>query len=811
MNKSLMLLFVLSGVLMLDSVVLVLANPNKPKETPSNSGSETFSNSATPTIQSPPPHSQGKPKQKGKGKNDNDGGQFLQQTGTIDLVVTSFTITAVGGGAGDSALPNTSATLEVTIKNIGTDTAENFRLDVWSHLPNAPTLNMVGDFATVVSSLAGGQSLTFVNQFVIPGGTGTYVARAVVDSTDAVFENLAANSELNNNTTVGTYTAMLMGSQLPSNKIFAIGHGGTFQLHGKSSPYGEPWVPGKPTETVTSGLTITSRSTTTQGDVFYTVAVAANQIGVGTITSECGNTLTSNVITSGMLSLTPSHQVILSGKAGTFTANSDPVGQWADGWPQSSLTTTPNGQATLSNPVTIGGEKRIAVNAVANANGVGTLTVFHGTSTKTATMTFVDTATVDWVGLDSNFEPMANPGTHGGGHRIFPDRNTPNDTLHNRVAVGVTLTQALPAGASLTLWWRVFDVDDPSQDFGGPGTGGGTNTADVNDTAVGVFNGNDNRPAPGGMSATSGSITILGGSLSSVSPAFSITSRQPGNNWKFVVGASLLEVNLMVLNTATMNGRTEVLSFRQTATGPAVPANRQSQLLSVWRKLHVEVDSMAAVPNSGSQVNTISGNITDIGNGGASLTVNVSLRDGSPDLNTPPAPPPPGPGNGRFENGLLFVGQTATTTYLTASNGSNFLMPAAATPFTLPFSLVNSSGGSLVSGLVLRMEQIASATQFVINESLTPSAYVGGTFTILGVSSPVAANGVVTIITSEMVIPFTVHDDDNDFLLPLNVAPGNNGTLLSVLTETMREAFIEVLDDEGGEPLAATKTTPHFS
>jgi hypothetical protein len=501
-KKSLMLLFALGGAFILFGAVLALADPKKPKETFSDSGSDTFSDSPTPTTQ-PNGHDKAKNQRKNKG---GDGGvQLLQQTGTIDLVVTSFTITAVGGGPGDSALPGTSATLEVTIKNIGSDTAENFQLEVWSHLPNAPTLNTTGDFSMLISSLAAGQSLTFVNQFVIPGGTGTYVARAYVDSTDAVMENLAPNSELNNNTTVGTYTAMLMGSLLPSNKIFAIGHGGTFQLHGKSSPYGEPWVPGKPTETVTGGLTITSRATTTQGDVFYTVEVAANQIGVGTITSECGNTLTSNVITSGMLSLTPSHQVSLSGKAGTFTANSDPVGQWADNWPQSSLSTNPNGQATLSNPVTIGGEKRIAVNAVANANGVGTLTVFHGTSSKTATMTFVDTATVDWVGLDSNFEPLANPGTHGGGHRIFAEKNSPNDTsLHNRVAVGVTLTQVLPAGASLTLWWRVFDVDDPSQNFDG-----GVNPADTNDTTAAIFNGNDNRPAAGGMSATTGSITIL--------------------------------------------------------------------------------------------------------------------------------------------------------------------------------------------------------------------------------------------------------------------------------------------------------------
>jgi hypothetical protein len=242
----------------------------------------------------------------------------------------------------------------------------------------------------------------------------------------------------------------------------------------------------------------------------------------------------------------------------------------------------------------------------------------------------------------------------------------------------------------------------------------------------------------------------------------------------------------MVLNTGTTNGRTEVLSFLQTAAGPAVPANRQSQLLSVWRKLHVEVDSMAAVPNSGSQANTVSGDITEISAGGASLLVSATLRDLSPDLDSPPSPPPPGPGNGRFENGVIFVGQTATTTYPVASNGSNFVVATTIAPFTLPFSMVNSTGGGLISGLVTRMEQISNATQFTINVSLTPSAYVGGTFTILGVSSPISANGVVTVITNAMVIPFTLHDDDHDHLMPY-VLTG----LDPIFVNAYRDCYIE--------------------
>ncbi len=192
--------------------------------------------------------------------------------------------------------------------------------------------------------------------------------------------------------------------------------------------------------------------------------------------------------------------------------------------------------------------------------------------------------------------------------RFFPEKEVPGGLKREEVLV---VAKIHPAAAGTQVYWDSLDADDPSAD-----------AAPVDPNGP---NGNDNRgnygAAPGAPDGDDG--MLIGEDASGIAATATYTggiafvrlhtTSQPGDN--FTVRASL---------SSTFN------SFDESAP------------VTVWRRLHVEVDSMGAPVGT-----TVNGNITNVAFHAATntsdVTVDVNLDDGSP------AP-------GRFQGGVLTAG-----------------------------------------------------------------------------------------------------------------------------------------------------------
>jgi alpha-tubulin suppressor-like RCC1 family protein len=114
----------------------------------------------------------------------------LAMQGGADLKIESMTLTKAFGMAGDTA------TLTVTIANVGSTIANNFNLDVWFHRLAVPACGDTGSVTETIASLASGATLQFSYELTFPNDVGGYYARALVDSTCAVTENSESNNSM---------------------------------------------------------------------------------------------------------------------------------------------------------------------------------------------------------------------------------------------------------------------------------------------------------------------------------------------------------------------------------------------------------------------------------------------------------------------------------------------------------------------------------------------------------------------------------------------------------------------------------------
>jgi hypothetical protein len=185
--------------------------------------------------------------------------------------------------------------------------------------------------------------------------------------------------------------------------------------------------------------------------------------------------------------------------------------------------------------------------------------------------------TVSWETIDSTIDDNPNI---GGGKRIFPDWQRPNDPVNRR---RVRVKAQTTMGQGQTVFFRSFDIDDPENEI--------TFTIDPNGAA-----GDDNRgsPKPGTLSAASATTDSNG-----VATVEFTTTMQPGDN--FMVAAS---TDSNYLNGVVVNG-----TGLKDAANNDLPTNnaKATPMLTVWRQLHMEVDSMGLVEG-----NIIFGNVTSM-------------------------------------------------------------------------------------------------------------------------------------------------------------------------------------------------------
>lgn len=198
----------------------------------------------------------------------------------------------------------------------------------------------------------------------------------------------------------------------------------------------------------------------------------------------------------------------------------------------------------------------------------------------------------------------------GAGLRIFPDKKLPTETVdRRRIRVKA---QYSTATAGVRIYFRNFDVDDPS-----------ANTAPI-DVELTRNAGNDNNGNIDGTTATRAGLLIIpsagqpnpyscqafsnsnASGVSCLTDANGVaivdfqTTMQPGDNFSVVAGPDETYVSGLALagNGVDLNDTNNNEIPATSATNECSAAmNRacRTDMLTVWRRLHLEIDSMGNV------------------------------------------------------------------------------------------------------------------------------------------------------------------------------------------------------------------------
>jgi hypothetical protein len=112
----------------------------------------------------------------------NNQGSLTVTTTLPNLHITGMTVTPESGVAG------TSATVTLTVANVGSIASSAFRVDVWFDRPSAPDGGETGNVSRNFNWLAAGASVTFTTAFTFGAATGVSRVWAFADSQCAVPE-----------------------------------------------------------------------------------------------------------------------------------------------------------------------------------------------------------------------------------------------------------------------------------------------------------------------------------------------------------------------------------------------------------------------------------------------------------------------------------------------------------------------------------------------------------------------------------------------------------------------------------------------
>lgn len=327
----------------------------------------------------------------------------------------------------------------------------------------------------------------------------------------------------------------------------------------------------------------------------------------------------------------------------------------------------------------------------------------------TVALTVIAVEKMEWVGQNNsvtggnNLDGNAHPGPNGTvGKRVFPDAPKAGQPARDRVTLQVTLSAPVPA--KFELYLRALDVDDPS-----------SNNAplDPNDTApaagkypdtnINYTLNEDNRGSVGGFKSgqfvrRAPDVEVPATALTDPQdvkylPAtlifnpnakfnqvdFQVT-KQPGDNFRVLASCDPDFLNDAVNQDNQQHGLEIRIAPAKGAPLALLPEHKswQSEVLTVWRWLHLEVDSMAAPPNRPQacpggwvvNMNTVCGRITNVAPSPQAnqslVTTDQTLEDdnqyenGSLRLGPPPARQFKSLGNTAGPNATVTVQNDAT-------------------------------------------------------------------------------------------------------------------------------------------------------
>jgi hypothetical protein len=385
--------------------------------------------------------------------------------------------------------------------------------------------------------------------------------------------------------------------------------------------------------------------------------------------------------------------------------------------------------------------------------------------------------------LDIDGNPQA-----GLGKRIFPDRLTPADGLARSTVI--VRVRVLPSSATnCVVWFRSFDLDDPSQNYDG-----GTNEVDSNDTAT-LHKGSDNRGTPqvgtfAPDSRRSGSIVMeVDGQTVCVGMIdFSVTL-QAGDNFR--IGTSF---NPEYLDNVTIDeGTGQGLSLVADAS-----IVKTTDMLTVWRRLHIERDEMDGV----SGVNSIETQIAalELKQGFSpstrvfTLTANLTEGDQSPNRDSQE------PGDGRFEHGIVSFPSSdpQIDSQAIGCNGDVWIGPSYGSDFLLCFHLTKADNSDPVDGSVDACSTTGGQSTIGIhNGALESDAYIGGQLKLGAAVYTIVSNTTDQLVTSEAVLVACLLTDDDSLVQP---AVADLGLVSGDVAETnlFWDAYISPVLDGGG-------------
>lgn len=194
----------------------------------------------------------------------------------------------------------------------------------------------------------------------------------------------------------------------------------------------------------------------------------------------------------------------------------------------------------------------------------------------------VQSVTIDSVGTSSAVSDI------GTDQRIFPDKHSPNENVDRRT-VRVTANVGQPG---VMVHFKNVDVDDPSSDP----------LIDENDGNGNGPTGNDNRdgrnagpgqPYPASAAGVLSQTSAITNSSGVATVLFTVT-RQPGDNFRIAASTDNGYLTGVVANGTGLKDAANIPLPEPGAAAPNARA-RQTKLLTVWRKIHLEVDSMGPV------------------------------------------------------------------------------------------------------------------------------------------------------------------------------------------------------------------------
>jgi len=277
-------------------------------------------------------------------------------------------------------------------------------------------------------------------------------------------------------------------------------------------------------------------------------------------------------------------------------------------------------------------------------------------------------------------------------------------------------------------------------------------------------------------------------------------SRQPGDNFKVVADCDPASDYFGGAAKQNDAASARVLD----STGGFVPGTNITDLLTVWRTLHIEVDSMVVFDPA---INKVNGNIVEFsassqGTAVSLLDTDVDPYDGS---NHP----------GRFDMGTLKIGnppeKTITPIIGEFTNGIHLsAMDISILP--LSFSAIDEDNfdNGTMSGTVTEITR--SGNDYVYTLNITANNenpidwpdFVGGNISVAGGAGQeilVVNSGTTQVIANGLNLPFELMDDDTA-TMPYGISFDD------FVTTAYQQAYIRVVPDGGGTPSNNKQTVP---